>query len=271
MINVLWAALVLFGIGILCALLLAFTDKYFGVKADERVSSIRGYLPGANCGACGYTGCDGYAEAVARGEALANLCIPGGKDAAMKIADLIGGEAGEIAEMKAFVHCGGAAEVSESETEFVGPMTCHAKNLFSGGDKACKSACLGCGDCAEACPVDAITVKGGLAWVNPAVCIGCGKCVSECPKAIISLIPKNSRVAVACSSHEKGAVVRKYCKVGCIGCKKCENTCKWGAIKVVDNLATVDYGKCVGCGECVGVCPTGCITYTNLCRECGNG
>ena len=267
MINVLWAALVLLSIGAVCSLLLVLTDKYFGVKADDRVSSIRCYLPGANCGACGYTGCDSYAEAVARGEALANLCIPGGKDTAKCIADIIGGEAGDVTERIAFVHCGGTKEASEADAEFIGPSTCHAKNLVCGGDRACKSSCLGCGDCALVCPTDAISVKDGIARVSRVLCIGCGKCRDECPKGIISLVPKNTRVAIACSSHEKGAVVRKKCKNGCIGCKKCENTCKWGAVRVIDNLAVIDYDKCTGCGECVLVCPMGCIVYTN-CERC---
>ncbi|MBO5754737.1 MAG: 4Fe-4S binding protein, partial [Clostridia bacterium] len=51
---------------------------------------------------------------------------------------------------------------------------------------------------------------------------------------------------------------------GCIGCMKCQKACPHGAIKVVDNLATIDYSLCTGCGECVKVCPVHCIHEGNF-------
>ena len=51
-------------IGVICAVLLAVASKVMAVKEDERFPAIRACLPGANCGACGYAGCDGYAKAL---------------------------------------------------------------------------------------------------------------------------------------------------------------------------------------------------------------
>ena len=62
----------------------------FAVPVDEKQVAVRECLPGANCGACGYSGCDGYAAALANGEAQNGLCAPGGTDAAEAIAEVLG-------------------------------------------------------------------------------------------------------------------------------------------------------------------------------------
>ena len=49
-------------IGLICAVGLAVASSVMAVKEDTRFTEIRACLPGANCGACGYTGCDGYAK-----------------------------------------------------------------------------------------------------------------------------------------------------------------------------------------------------------------
>ena len=92
MIDVLIAVGILFAVGIVCAVVLALASYYMSVPVDEKASALRDCLPGANCGACGYTGCDGYAEALAKGEAAPNLCIPGGTSAAEGIAKILGVE-----------------------------------------------------------------------------------------------------------------------------------------------------------------------------------
>ena len=43
--------------------------------------------------------------------------------------------------------------------------------------------------------------------------------------------------------------------LSCLGCKICEKTCQHDAIKVVDNVASIDFEKCTGCGECAEKCP----------------
>ena len=45
------------------------------------------------------------------------------------------------------------------------------------------------------------------------------------------------------------------CKYGCLGYGTCTKACKYGAIKVVNNVAVVDEDLCVGCMACAAVCP----------------
>ena len=49
-----------------------------------------------------------------------------------------------------------------------------------------KEECTACGQCVEACPVEAITVDD-VAKVNEEECTDCGSCVDECPANAITL------------------------------------------------------------------------------------
>ena len=159
----------------------------------------------------------------------------------------------------AFVHCNGNCEATAKKADYEGISTCRAASMMYGGPDACRFGCLGFGDCAAACPAEAICLKDGIAHVDSSRCIGCGLCQTICPKHIISMIPQESGVVVMCSSKDKGADARKACQNACIGCKKCEKVCPHGAISVENNLAKIDYDKCEGCGLCADACPTGCL------------
>ena len=127
------------------------------------------------------------------------------------------------------------------------------------GPLECEYGCIGFGDCAKACPFGAITLENGRPVVCGDVCVGCGKCTAVCPKSLISLIPKDAKVKVACSNKSKGAPVVKACGVSCIACKMCEKACENGAIKVTDNVAVIDRTLCTECGKCKTVCKRGVI------------
>ena len=74
----LYTVLTLCVLGILAALILYFVAQKFKVEEDPRIDEVEKMLPGANCGGCGFPGCDGYAAAVAKGEAATNRCVAGG-------------------------------------------------------------------------------------------------------------------------------------------------------------------------------------------------
>jgi len=55
-------------IGLICGGILAVASKVMAVEEDERFPIVRDCLPGANCGACGYAGCNEYTNALLSGE-----------------------------------------------------------------------------------------------------------------------------------------------------------------------------------------------------------
>ena len=261
---ILIAVLAVTAIGFLCAVMLVVAVTLFGVKEDEKYIALRACLPGANCGSCGYAGCDGYAKALSSDPKVkTNLCIPGGDSCAADIATILGVEAADVIEMVAVVHCNGNCDNAPSAAEFEGTNSCKSAKQVCGGPRACAFGCLGYGDCVAACQYDAIRVINGAAVVDPKRCTGCGLCAKTCPNSIISIENALRTVHVVCSNKEKGAVARKQCKVACIGCMKCEKTCPHDAIHVENNLARIDYDKCTSCGECAAVCPTGAIFDRN--------
>jgi len=125
----------------------------------------------------------------------------------------------------------------------------------NGGPKKCNSGCLGYGTCVQVCPFDAIKVVNGVAVVDKEKCKACGKCIEACPKKLISLIPYKAKLAVACSSTDKGPVAMKACTTACIGCGICVKACPKEAITVTDFHAKIDQEKCEGCGLCAEKCP----------------
>ncbi len=257
--NAVW---VLAAIGAVCAVLLVLASKFMYVPVDEKFPKIRECLPGANCGACGYAGCDGYASALASGEEdKINKCVAGADAVAKSLAQIMGAEFEDVVEQVAIVRCTGNCDATRDKYEYQGLTSCAAAKLVFGGKGACSYGCLGLGDCAAACPQHAITIIDDLARVNFRACIGCGICTRTCPNHLITLMPDVERVIVGCSNHEKGASTHKECSRGCIGCHRCERECPAKAITVKDNLAVIDYDKCIDCGHCQEVCPVKCVHY----------
>lgn len=252
-------------IGIICAAVLVVASKLMAVKEDERFPAVRDCLPGANCGACGYAGCDGYAKALCEDPNVpANLCIPGADSVAKQLSEVLGVEFEDVVEQVAVVHCSGDCAHTQDKVIYSGIESCKAAKLMYGGKGSCSYGCLGLGDCAKICPQNAILIRDGVADIRACDCIGCGLCAKTCPNHLISLVPDTKKTVVACSNHDKGAVTRKVCTSGCIGCRKCEKTCPNGAIKVVNNAAVIDYEKCTDCGACAEACAVQCIKILDL-------
>ena len=260
--TILLSVIVLGVLGGVFGAVLAFASEIFHVEVDPKQEQVRACLAGANCGGCGYPGCDGYAAAVAAGEAPTNKCVAGGAEAAEKVAEIMGVSADASEKLVAFVPCSGTLGHAEPRFNYSGPVDCRAAMLFGGkSNKLCTFACIGLGNCVKVCQFDAMHIVDGVAKVDRSKCVGCGACAEACPKSIIKLLPESQKVMPACGNKDKGGSVMKICDFGCIGCMKCQRECPADAITVTDNLATVDASKCVGCGHCVDVCPRHIINY----------
>lgn len=245
------------GIGLVLAVILAVADKKLAVKEDPRVEQAINALPGANCGSCGYAGCSAFARALVEGKVDPTACKPGGQEVAGRLKEILGLEGGgEEIPRRARVFCSGGDRETVKDKRYNGVPTCESANLV-GGEKACLYSCLGLGDCAAACPFDAIRMsENNLPVINLGTCTGCGVCVDACPRGIIHLTDPEQAVHVYCSSLDKGPATKKACSAGCIACRLCEKNDDTGAVKVVDNLARIDYAVSTAPVQATKKCPT---------------
>lgn len=250
----------LFGLGLAAAILLAVASRVFQVAEDPRVEAVVEVLPGANCGGCGYAGCEGYATAVVNNpEVPANLCCAGGEDTGIAVGELTGKTVAASEPLRSFRRCDKVAGNVGLRYEYQGMPSCAAATLLAGGSDICSWSCLGFGDCVQACPFDAMEVRDGMVRVQEAKCTGCGLCANACPRNSLELVPKRARVAVFCATKDKMRAVTEICDAGCINCGKCIKSCPARAVASVNGRIEIDQKKCLSYGpECAEACAQNC-------------
>ena len=201
---IIFAAVVVGGVGILIGFFLGVSGEKFKVEVDEREVAVTEALPGNNCGGCGYAGCSGLAAAIVKGEAPVNQCPVGGAPVAAKIGEIMGVKA-EEGERKAALVVDGVAVVDKDACKACGKcvaacpkhliellpvsakhiVQCSSKDKGKDVMKACSVGCIACHLCEKNCPSDAVHVVDNVAYIDQEKCTKCGLCAEKCPKKII--------------------------------------------------------------------------------------
>ena len=257
----LYSFLVVAGVGFVAAVMLTVASKFFFVKEDPRVALVMEALPGANCGGCGYAGCEAFAAAVVNDPAIKpNLCCVNSSEGTQKVGALTGKAVAVTEPMMSFRRCEKNEGKVAPRYHYDGVATCAAAAELDGGNEACGYACLGFGDCVRVCQFNALRMLEGMPQVLKLNCTGCSTCVRVCPRSVLQLIPKGARVMVNCSTQDKLKAVTDVCGVGCISCMRCVKACPAQAVSLSNNKIEIDHTKCREYGEackeaCVHSCP----------------
>ncbi len=256
---VLW----LVGVTLGLSALLAWSHRKLRVYEDPRVAQVYEMLPHNNCGACGFPGCQQFAEALVAARAQPAGCTVAGPEDHARIASFLNVEAGAIQKRVARLACAGGIDVAGTMAHYRGMSTCGGAATVAGGGRACLYGCLGLGDCERACTFGAIRMGAtGLPEVDVDSCTACGDCVLACPKDLFSIQSVTDRLWVRCRSHLAGDEVLEGCQVGCTACGKCAVDVGPSVITMAENLPRVNYATLrEEHRRAIERCPTGAIVW----------
>ena len=257
------AVAILGGAGLLFGTLIALAHRKLWVWEDPRIDAVAGMLPGANCGACGYPGCRGFAEAAVRGDIAPAKCTVMNDDMRADVAAYLGVEAGQAEKRVARLLCAGGSDVAKKRADYVGVQSCAAAVAVSGGGKGCVWGCVGLGDCALSCTFDAIHLNEfELPVVDIDKCTACNDCVIACPLGLFMILPLDSKLIVQCKNLLSGDDATDVCAVACNACGRCVIDAAPGLISMEDGLAVIDYTKIdLANPGATERCPTGAIAW----------
>jgi RnfABCDGE-type electron transport complex B subunit len=261
--TVINAAVIMTGLGVVFATLLATADYFLKVEEDPRLEEVEDLLPGNNCGACGEPGCQAFAGKLVKGEVAPSKCTVSSEDALVEIANLLGVDVGAQEKRVARLKCAGGEGLVGELAAYRGISSCRAAVIVDGGGQACTWGCLGLGDCELACTFDAITMNWeGLPTVNVDTCTACGDCVDVCPLDLFTIEPLANQLFVQCNSPLTGEAARSRCSVACDACGRCAADAPAGAIEIVDGLPIINWdNEKRPTQSATWRCPTGAIVW----------
>ena len=271
MINeIIIAVVILTGLGLLFAAILAIAYKKLKVWEDPRIDAVEGMLPKANCGACGVPGCRAFAEMVVNKTINPGKCTVSSHAAIDSIASYICVEASVGEKVVARLLCAGGKNEAHNIADYKGGLsTCRGEALVAGGPKQCSWGCLGLADCEKVCAFDAIKMNdNGLPVVDIIKCTACNDCVEICPKGIFVMMPVGQKLIVQCKSLLEGDEAENKCSVACTACGRCVADASPGLIEIKNNLAVINYElNALSSPEAIKRCPTDAIVWMENSRQ----
>lgn len=203
------------GLGIVIGAVLAAAAKTFYVYEDPKVEAIDHILPGANCGGCGFPGCNANAVAIVNNESDVNSCVAAGKETAEAIALVMGVAISDKEPEFAGLNCDYGNDEADMKYLYKGIGDCRAVTFLFGGMKECRVGCLGLGTCVKACMFNALVIDAnGLPKVDQNKCTGCGACEKVCPKNIIRLSSVTRRIMREYTKDECTTPCQRACPTG---------------------------------------------------------
>jgi electron transport complex protein RnfB len=216
---------------VILALAAELLRRRYAIESNALVDAVDNLLPQTQCAQCGYPGCRPYADAIVAGKAALNLCPPGGAEVHHQLQELMGDESTANVDSPALPQpalayideqaCIGCALCL---------MPCPVDAIVGAAHfthTVIAAQCTGCELCVDACPVDCISMvelpspesipepaKNGLA------CIRCGQCDPACPvdlpvQDLIALVTTGAQLPLA----EQHGLSR------CIECRRCDRVC----------------------------------------------
>ena len=260
---ILRAILILGGVGITFAILIALAYRKLRVWEDPRIDVVAGLLPNANCGACGLPGCRAFAEQVVEGKIQPAKCTVSSEAGVVAIANYLGVDRGTAVRRVARLQCAGGTNVAVQQAEYRGVLSCAAAAAVAGGAKGCSWGCLGLADCVVSCDFDAIRMNEfALPVVDIDKCTACGDCVEACPKDLFVLMPVNQHLLVQCRNLVAGDDVLQQCRVACTACGRCVQDAAPGLISVASGVAVIDSAYAdLEDPRAIARCPTNSIVW----------
>ena len=223
--TVLWSALVLLALAAVFGVLLAVLGKKFAVKKDEKEEEIRRHLSGANCGACGYAGCDAFAKALAEGKADVSSCSATAASEKKIIGEIMG-VAVDAEDTKIVVACNGGNNARD-KYEYMGYGDCRSMELLGGGRKVCPWGCWAWGRART--PVPSTPSTSGTAamprWTGPSASPAANawrrvrrNSSSACPRArrCTSPVPTACAAARKCTQCARRGASAAGCAPRCV-------------------------------------------------------